>query len=65
MHTTLAVTILEIQVLDPRFGQEWPLPEYATAASAALDLRERGAKRALATMCIGVGQGIAIALAAA
>ncbi|WP_173932806.1 3-oxoadipyl-CoA thiolase [Chelativorans sp. Marseille-P2723] len=30
--------------------------------SAALELRERGARLALATMCIGVGQGIAIAL---
>ena len=30
---------LEIKVLDPRFGGEWPLPEYATAASAGLDLR--------------------------
>lgn len=30
--------------------------------SAALDLVERGGKFALATMCIGVGQGIAIAL---
>jgi len=30
--------------------------------TAALELHERGAKLALATMCIGVGQGIAIAL---
>jgi acetyl-CoA acyltransferase len=30
--------------------------------SAALELQERGGKLALATMCIGVGQGIAIAL---
>ena len=30
--------------------------------TAALELRERRAKRALATMCIGVGQGIAVAL---
>lgn len=30
--------------------------------TAALELRERNAKQALATMCIGVGQGIAIAL---
>ncbi|ANT54753.1 3-oxoadipyl-CoA thiolase [Mesorhizobium amorphae] len=30
--------------------------------TAALELRERGAKRALATMCVGVGQGIALAL---
>jgi acetyl-CoA acyltransferase len=33
--------------------------------SAALELKNRGGKLALATMCIGVGQGIAIALAAA
>ncbi len=30
--------------------------------TAALELRERGARRALVTMCIGMGQGIAIAL---
>ena len=32
------------------------------AGTAALELRERGKRLALATMCIGVGQGIAIAL---
>ncbi|SDP88155.1 3-oxoadipyl-CoA thiolase [Phyllobacterium sp. OV277] len=32
------------------------------AGTAALELGIRGAKRALATMCIGVGQGIAVAL---
>jgi len=32
------------------------------AGTAALELKQRGARRALATMCIGVGQGIAIAL---
>jgi acetyl-CoA acyltransferase len=32
------------------------------AGTAALELRERCARRALATMCIGVGQGIAMAL---
>jgi len=32
------------------------------ALTAALELRERGAKRAVATMCIGVGQGIAMSL---
>ncbi len=30
--------------------------------TAALELRERGGRLALATMCIGVGQGIAVAL---
>ncbi len=30
---------LEVKLLDPRFGGEWPLPTYATASSAGLDLR--------------------------
>ena len=30
---------LDVRVLDARFGDEWPLPAYATAASAGLDLR--------------------------
>jgi dUTP pyrophosphatase len=30
---------LEVRVLDSRFGAQWPLPDYATAGSAALDLR--------------------------
>lgn len=30
---------LQIKVLDPRIGDQWPLPAYATAASAGLDLR--------------------------
>jgi acetyl-CoA acyltransferase len=32
--------------------------------TAALELKERSARRAVATMCIGVGQGIAVALEA-
>ncbi len=32
------------------------------ALSAAIEMNDRGARRALATMCIGVGQGIALAL---
>ena len=35
------------------------------ALTAALELKERKAKRALCTMCIGVGQGISLALEAA
>ena len=31
--------VLQVKVLDPRFGGEWPLPAYATEASAGLDLR--------------------------
>jgi acetyl-CoA acyltransferase len=30
------------------------------AGTAALELRERGGRHALATMCVGVGQGIAL-----
>ncbi|KAF1687063.1 dUTP diphosphatase [Pseudoxanthomonas broegbernensis] len=30
---------LEVKLLDPRFGDAWPMPEYATAASAGMDLR--------------------------
>ena len=31
--------VLQLKVLDARFGDEWPLPAYATEASAGLDLR--------------------------
>jgi dUTP pyrophosphatase len=31
--------VLDVRVLDARFGGEWPLPAYATAGSAGLDLR--------------------------
>jgi dUTP pyrophosphatase len=34
MHHTL-----QLKILDPRLGGEWPLPVYATEASAGLDLR--------------------------
>lgn len=30
---------IELQILDPRLGGEFPLPEYATALSAGMDLR--------------------------
>ena len=30
---------LQVKLLDPRFGDEWPLPAYATEHSAGLDLR--------------------------
>lgn len=35
------------------------------ALSAAIELHDRGARRALATMCVGVGQGISVLLEAA
>jgi dUTP pyrophosphatase len=57
--------ILEVKLLDPRYGREWPLPEYATAASAALDLR--AAIDAPLTLAAGdaalVPSGLAIHLA--
>lgn len=34
MHHTL-----QVRTLDPRYSSEWPLPAYATEASAGLDLR--------------------------
>jgi len=34
MHHTL-----QVRTLDPRYGDAWPLPAYATEASAGLDLR--------------------------
>jgi dUTP pyrophosphatase len=30
---------LQIRVLDPRIGREYPLPQYATSGSAGVDLR--------------------------
>jgi dUTP pyrophosphatase len=30
---------LQVRVLDPRIGKEFPLPQYATAGSAGVDLR--------------------------
>lgn len=32
-------TEVELKILDPRVGKEFPLPEYATSGSAGLDLR--------------------------
>lgn len=30
---------IELKILDPRIGNEFPLPEYATSGSAGMDLR--------------------------
>jgi acetyl-CoA acetyltransferase len=35
------------------------------ALTAAMELHDRGARRAVATMCIGVGQGISVLLESA
>ena len=31
--------IIELKILDPRLGRDFPLPDYATASSAGMDLR--------------------------
>jgi len=39
-HTaSTALQPLQVKLLDPRFGDSWPLPAYATEASAGMDLR--------------------------
>ncbi|HZH42865.1 MAG TPA: dUTP diphosphatase [Lysobacter sp.] len=56
---------LDLKLLDPRYGHDWPLPAYATPASAGLDLR--AALDAPLTLAPGdaalVPSGIAIHLA--
>lgn len=58
---------LKVKILDPRLGQQWPLPSYATAGSAALDLR--ALLPGDEALCLGprqtalVGTGLAIHLA--
>ena len=39
MNRTPASHVLEVKLLDPRYGDTWPMPAYATDASAGLDLR--------------------------
>ena len=61
----LVTQAIEVKLLDPRFGDEWPLPAYATAASAGMDLR--AALEAPLTLASGdtalVPSGISIHLA--
>lgn len=33
------MTTLNVKILDPRLGEEWGLPDYATTGSAGMDLR--------------------------
>lgn len=35
----MSLQSIELKILDPRLGQDIPLPDYATAGSAGLDLR--------------------------
>ena len=44
------------------FGHPLGMSGVRIALTAAIEMNERNAKRALATMCIGVGQGISLAL---
>lgn len=30
---------IQVKVIDPRLGSEWPMPDYATEGSAGMDLR--------------------------
>lgn len=39
MNTNATPHPLQVKLLDPRFGDGWPLPAYATEASAGMDLR--------------------------
>ena len=39
MASPVGTRAVEVKLLDPRFGDEWPLPAYATEASAGMDLR--------------------------
>lgn len=63
--TRTVTQAIEVKLLDPRFGDEWPLPAYATAASAGMDLRAA----IEAPMVLGAGEtallpsGISIHLA--
>ena len=38
-HAAGARRRLEVRILDPRIGREYPLPQYATRGSAGVDLR--------------------------
>src|SRR5512138_358625 len=39
MRSATAILDLQVRLLDPRLGHEWPLPEHATDGSAGMDLR--------------------------
>ena len=60
----IAIKMLQLKILDARIGTLWPVPSYATAASAGLDLRACIAQEL--TLAPGetamVGAGIAVYL---
>jgi dUTP pyrophosphatase len=39
MRSATAIVDLQVRLLDPRLGREWPLPAHATDGSAGMDLR--------------------------
>lgn len=39
MSTASMAPCVELKILDPRLGRDFPLPDYATAQSAGMDLR--------------------------
>jgi dUTP pyrophosphatase len=39
MHAGATPRRLEVRILDPRIGRDYPLPQYATSGSAGVDLR--------------------------
>lgn len=59
------MTTIQMKVLDPRIGNEIPLPEYATSGSAGMDLRACiDAEITIAPgQCELLGTGIAIHIA--
>lgn len=39
MKTTFNLPSIQVKVLDQRLGSDWPIPQYQTPGSAAMDLR--------------------------
>jgi len=61
----MTLPVVDLKILDPRFGRDFPLPAYATAGSAAMDLRAC-LKETMALepgVCVMIPAGLAIHLA--
>ncbi len=56
--------VVELKLLDPRFGQDFPLPTYATDGSAAIDLRAclKGVAVLDPDACVMIPSGLALHL---